>query len=238
MAAKLSFAPDVVLLDIEGTIASQPYVTAVLYSYLRDNLPCYVAARRDDPVVQEILRDTQALAGDDRDPVETLLGWLAEDRKAPPLKKIQGMVWVDGFETGRLKGHMYDDALAALKRWHAAGVPLWIFSSGSVLSQTLFFANQPVPTGDIRFLFSGHFDTDVGAKVETPSYGRIAAAIGVAPERLLFFSDNPRELVAAAAAGLPVVHVVRAEEGTASDPRFPEIASFAEVELSNWPKAA
>jgi enolase-phosphatase E1 len=233
MSSKLVFEPDVVLLDIEGTIASQPYVTAVLYSYLRDNLPDYVDAHRDDPVVQQVLADTLALAGDDRDPVETLLGWLAEDRKAPPLKKIQGMVWVAGFEAGRLQGHIYEDALAALTSWHEAGVPLFIFSSGSVLSQTLFFAN--IPSGDLRPLFSGHYDTDIGAKVETESYRKIAGSIGVDPSRLLFFSDNPRELAAATAAGLPVVHVVREEEGTKPDPRFQAIASFAEVELRRWP---
>lgn len=236
MIEKLVFDPDVVLLDIEGTISSQPFVTAELYSFLRDNLPGFVASHRGDPVVEAILADTLALAGGDGDPVAILLGWLAEDRKAPPLKKIQGMVWVAGFEAGRLKGHIYADALGALGRWHAAGVPMWVFSSGSVLSQTLFFAN--IPSGDLRPFFRGHFDTDLGAKVETASYSKIAAAIGVEPAKLLFFSDNPRELTAATAAGLPVVHVVRAEEGTASDPRFPEIASFDAVELANWPRSA
>ena len=236
MSERFRFEPDVLLVDIEGTIASQPYVTAVLYSYLRDNLADYVATHRGDPVVQQVLDDTIALAGGADDPVATLLGWLAEDRKAPPLKKIQGLVWVAGFEAGRLKGHIYDDALAALQRWQAAGVPVFVFSSGSILSQTLFFANQP--SGDIRPLFRGHFDTDTGAKVEAASYAKIAAAIGVDPWKLLFFSDNPRELVAATAAGLPVVHVVRAEEGTSPDPLFPQIASFAEVEFANWPKAS
>ncbi|MCX5514946.1 acireductone synthase [Kaistia algarum] len=236
MSANLVFEPDVVLLDIEGTIASQPYVTAVLYSYLRDNLKDYVAAHHDDPVVQQILADTVTLAGEPCDPIETLLGWLAEDRKAPPLKKIQGMVWVAGFEAGRLQGHIYDDALAMLKLWHEAGVPLFVFSSGSVLSQTLFFAN--IPSGDLRPLFSGHYDTDIGAKVETESYRKIAGSIGVDPTRLLFFSDNPRELAAATAAGLPVVHVVREEEGTKPDPRFQAITSFEEVELRRWPTAS
>lgn len=233
MATRLAFSPDVVLLDIEGTIASQPYVTAVLYSFLRDNLAGYVEAHGEDPVVQKVLADTIELSGREGDPVATLLGWLAEDRKAPPLKKIQGLVWEDGFRRGGLKGHIYEDALETLNAWHRAGVPLYIFSSGSILSQLLFFEKNA--GGDLRYLFSGHYDTDTGAKVETQSYGKIATSIGVKPDRLLFFSDNPRELVAATAAGLAVVHVVRAEEGTAPDPRFPEIASFAEVELTNWP---
>ncbi|BCP55505.1 enolase-phosphatase E1 [Kaistia sp. 32K] len=223
----LTFTPDVVLLDIEGTISSQSHVTNVLYAYLRERLPAYVAEHRDDPVIQKILADTIALSGTDEDPVETLLGWLAEDKKAPPLKKIQGLIWEHGYAEGAFTGHIFDDALAALQRWHAAGVPLYIFSSGSIQSQVQFFQfNQ---AGDLRSLFNGHFDTDTGAKVETASYGKIAEAIGVAPERLLFFSDNPRELVAATAAKLPVVHVLR--EDTAPDARFPEIRSFDEVEL-------
>jgi len=235
MTSAVSFEPEAVLLDIEGTISSQPYVTAVLYSYLRDNLQSFVAARQGDPVIEQILADTVALAGEGTDPVPQLLAWLAEDRKAPPLKKIQGMVWEQGFETGGLKGQIYDDALATLTRWQADGVPLFVFSSGSILSQLLFFGSNEA--GDLRGLFSGHFDTDTGAKIETESYRKIAAKIGVDPGRLLFFSDNPRELVAATAAGLPVVHVVRAEEGTAPDNRFPEISSFEEVELPNWSKA-
>ena len=225
---KLTYSPDVVLLDIEGTISSQPYVIEVLYGYLRQHMPAYVDAHRDDPVIQQILADTIALAGSDADPVETLLGWLAEDKKAPPLKKIQGLIWENGYAEGAFKGHIYDDALAVLKRWHAAGIPLFIFSSGSIQSQVQFF--QFNRAGDLRYLFKGHFDTDTGAKVETTSYTKIAEAIGVAPERLLFFSDNPRELVAATAAGVPNIHVLR--EDTPPDTRFAEIRSFEEVELT------
>jgi enolase-phosphatase E1 len=231
---KLTFSPEIVLLDIEGTISSQSFVIRVLYSYLRERLPAYVAAHCDDPEIQRILDDTVALAGDGADPVETLLAWLAVDKKAPPLKKVQGLVWEHGYAEGAFKGHIYDDALAVLTRWKTAGVPLYIFSSGSLQSQIQFFQfNQ---AGDLRPLFSGHFDTDTGAKVETGSYLRIAEAIGVAPERMLFFSDNPRELVAAEAAGVPHVQVLR--EDMPADGRFAAIHSFEEVELANWPKPA
>ena len=234
MTEALAFAADVVLLDIEGTISSQSYVVDVMYPYVRDHLPGYVAKHSDDPVIQKILADAEALAGPGSDPVEAMLGWLAEDKKAPPLKKVQGLIWEAGYAEGAFRGHIYDDAHAVLSRWHAAGFPLFIFSSGSVQAQVQFFENNAA--GDLRGLFSGHFDTDIGAKVETGSYRKIAAAIGVPAERLVFFSDNPRELVAATAAGLQVVHVLR--EDTPSDPRFPEIRSFEEVSLRKWPSAA
>jgi len=232
--AKLAFEADAVLLDIEGTISSQSFVIRVLYKYLHERLPAYVTAHRDDPEIQRILADTVALAGDDSDPVETLLAWLAIDKKAPPLKKIQGLIWEHGYAEGAFKGHIYDDAFAVLTRWRAAGVPLYIFSSGSLQSQIQFF--QFNEAGDLRPLFSGHFDTDTGAKVETDSYRKIAAAIGVPTERMLFFSDNPRELVAAEAAGVQRVQVLR--EDMPADGRFAAIHSFEEVELTHWPKPA
>lgn len=234
MAAPLAFAPAAVLLDIEGTITPNSYVVTVMYPWLAEHLPSYIEAHRDDAEVKEILADTLALDGSGADPAGVLLGWLAEDRKAPPLKRLQGLVWDAGYKSGAFAGQIYDDALDALRRWQEAGLPAYIFSSASVLTQTEFFRHSRV--GDIRPLFAGHFDTDVGAKVETRSYHAIAAAIGIAPEALLFFSDNPRELVAASGAGVAVVHVLR--EDTPSDPRFPEIRAFDEVTVTRRPDAA
>lgn len=233
MADRLAFTPAAVLLDIEGTITPNSYVNEVMYPWLAEHLPPYVEAHRDDAEVRQILADTMALDGTGAEPVGVLLGWLAEDRKAPPLKQLQGLVWDAGYRSGAFEGQIYDDALEALKAWQAEGLPAYIFSSASVQTQSEFFRHSRV--GDIRPLFTGHFDTRVGAKVETPSYSAIAAEIGVAPEQLLFFTDNPREVTAALAAGVAVIHVLR--EDTASDPRVPEIRSFAEIEVSRRPGA-
>lgn len=233
MADRLAFTPAAVLLDIEGTITPNSYVNEVMYPWLAAHLPPYVEAHRDDAEVVQILADTMALDGTGAEPVGVLLAWLAEDRKAPPLKQLQGLVWDAGYRAGAFEGQIYDDALEALQAWQAEGLPAYIFSSASVQTQSEFFRHSRV--GDIRPLFAGHFDTRVGAKVETPSYGAIAAEIGVAPEELLFFTDNPREVTAALAAGVAVIHVLR--EDTASDPRVPEIRSFAEIDVTRRPGA-
>src|SRR6218665_1835693 len=41
-------------------------------------------------------------------------------------------------------------------------------------------------------LFSDQFDTTIGAKVEKESYERIAKAIDLSPERILFLTDIPK----------------------------------------------
>ncbi len=230
--SQLQFEAAVVLLDIEGTIGSKTFLTQVLAPYAREYLRSYIAQHQDLPAVVQALQDTVALSGTPGvDPVDTLLEWIDQDRKAPPLKKLQGLVWQAGFEGGAFQGHLFPDAVDALRQWHAQGLPLAIYSSGSVQAQHLYFAHSVA--GNLRPWFVAHFDTDSGAKVEAASYGRIAAALGQAPARVLFASDSVAELQAAQTAGLQVVHVVR--EDTAPDARFAGVHSFAEFQVHRLP---
>ncbi|HYZ48273.1 MAG TPA: acireductone synthase, partial [Sphingomonas sp.] len=132
-------------------------------------------------------------------PVETLERWIDEDRKEPVLKAIQGRIWRDGFERGELKGHIYPDAVAALRRWREQGLRLFVYSSGSVEAQKLLFGHSEA--GDLTPLFEGFFDLSTGSKLEAASYRAIAERIGLEPGEILFFSDNGREVEAARAAG-------------------------------------
>jgi len=87
-----------------------------------------------------------------------------------------------------------------LKGWHAAGLPLYVYSSGSVPAQKLFFGFSDA--GDLSPLVSGWFDTEIGGKREADSYRRIVQAIGVPAGEILFLSDVVEELDAAREAGL------------------------------------
>ena len=109
----------------------------------------------------------------------------------------------------------------------AEGLRLYIYSSGSVRAQLLFFEFNA--DGDLRPLFSGHFDTDIGSKVETASYDRIAADMGAKPRSVVFFSDSMNEIKAARSAGFQTVHVVKDE--TPSDGDATEISDFSEISV-------
>jgi len=110
--------------------------------------------------------------------------------------------------SGELHSHVYDDAVRGLRRWHDGGLRLYVYSSGSVAAQKLFFAHSEA--GDLTPCFSGYFDTETGAKRDAASYRRIATAIGVPPGEILFLSDIVEELDAAAAAGLQTTLLARA----------------------------
>jgi enolase-phosphatase E1 len=84
-------------------------------------------------------------AGPDR-VVEALEGWLSRDEKVTPLKTLQGLIWADGFARGDLTAHFYDDAVPALRRWHDAGLRLYVFSSGSLTAQATWFGTARTAT--------------------------------------------------------------------------------------------
>lgn len=221
--------PAVLLFDIEGTLGSVSFVRDVLFPYARQHLPGYVAAHADVPAVRKALAETRELAGDpSADPLAVLLGWIDEDRKAPPLKALQGLVWERGYADGGFRSHLFGDVAGQLNAWKAAGIGLAVYSSGSVHAQHLYFGHSDA--GDLRGVFQAHYDTAVGAKTEAASYRRIAGDLGVEPADLVFLSDQPAELAAARDAGLGVIQVLR--EGLAADGRFPAVTRLDEIAFS------
>ena len=169
------------LLDIEGTTTSISFVYDVLFPYAASRLPTFIRERWSDPAVVAaralVLADATAeelqLA-----PEESVLAVLrrhmAGDVKAKGLKTLQGLVWQEGYESGAVQGHLYPDVPLALARWKAAGLPVAIYSSGSILSQQLLFRHSIA--GDLTRLLAGHFDTTIGPKREAASYRAIATA--------------------------------------------------------------
>lgn len=218
-----------ILTDIEGTTSAVSFVFEVLFPYAARHLPDYVRAHAQEPAVAAQLDAVRAESGEAQADlarvIEILQDWIAEDRKATPLKALQGMVWARGYRAGELKGHVYPDAVQALKDWKQAGYGLYVYSSGSIQAQRLIFGCSEA--GDLTPLFSGNFDTTSGPKREAGSYTRIAAQIGCPPEEILFLSDIVEELDAARQAGLRTIGLVR-EGGQL--PGHPCVASFAAID--------
>lgn len=202
-----------ILTDLEGTTSSISFVKDVLFPYARSELPRFVREHGQQPEVRRWLDAVAAEHGgicSDEVIVETLQGMIDQDRKHTALKALQGMIWQAGYADGAYAAHVYPDAPTKLREWHAAGHPLYVYSSGSVPAQKMFFAHTAA--GDLAPLFSGYFDTEIGGKRDADSYWRIAAAIERAPQDLVFLSDVVEELDAAREAGLGTVLVDRRED--------------------------
>ena len=211
---------EAVVTDIEGTTTDIGFVHRVLFPYAARALPAYVAAHRAEPALQALLRDVAGQSGrpeaSEAEIVDQLLGWIKLDLKLTPLKTLQGWIWREGYQRGDFTGHVYPDAAACLRRWHAAGLRLYVYSSGSEEAQRLLFGHSD--HGDLTGLFSGYFDTRIGAKREPASYRRIAETVGFPPDRILFLSDIEAELDAARTAGLVTCLLARGCEMTSPHP--------------------
>jgi enolase-phosphatase E1 len=220
-----------ILTDIEGTTSSISFVHETLFPYAKSRLRGFLRAHARRPEVAAHLHAVAMEEGRQltlEDACDVLERWIAEDRKATPLKALQGMVWAEGYAAGELKGHVYPDTPECLRRWHAQGLKLYVYSSGSVEAQQLIFGHTDY--GDLTPLFSGYFDTRVGAKRDVASYRSILSQIGFAAEEVLFLSDIGEELDAAQEAGLKTTQLLR-DARAKPFAQHPAAASFAEVRL-------
>ena len=118
-------------------------------------------------------------------------------------------------------------AIEKLKEWHKK-LPLYVYSSGSIKAQDLFFTYSDA--GNIKGLFKGFFDTTSGGKKETQSYWNIAEAIGAKPEDILFLSDLEDEVTAAHAAGYQTCWLQREKEKAEPLSISPAAINFNEVD--------
>ncbi|MCY1039845.1 acireductone synthase [Corallococcus sp. bb12-1] len=229
--------PIAIVTDVEGTTSSVAFVRDVLFPFARKHLAEYVALHGQQSTVRQCLSDARTLAGepglDDVGTVALLHRWLHEDRKATPLKTLQGLIWAEGYARGELKGHVYADAARELRAWHGRGLRLYVYSSGSVAAQKLLFGYSI--EGDLTPLLSGHFDTTTGPKQEAASYTKIAQALALSPGDILFLSDSVAELDAARQAGLRTACLDRGEvavpqgHGHPTFPDFTSLGSFVRV---------
>lgn len=211
-----------ILLDVEGTTTPLSFVHDVLFPHARGRLREFLLAHSSDG---QTLRDVAALrseherdaasarnppawGGDSLGSAAEYARWLMDqDRKATPLKALQGRIWEEGYGSGVLRGQVYPDVGPAFGRWKGAGKTLAIFSSGSVLAQRLLFTHSEV--GDLERFLSAHFDTTTGPKTEASSYAKIARELGLSPSEVVFLSDVAAELDAARLAGMGTGLVAR-----------------------------
>ncbi|MBP8030847.1 MAG: acireductone synthase, partial [Pseudomonadales bacterium] len=163
-----------VLTDIEGTTSSISFVRDVLFPYAAQHLPMFVRANAQRPDVAEQLQMAAKEAGvaenDYPGIISALQRWIAEDKKITPLKALQGMLWEHGYRHKDYRAHVYPDAYQQLKNWHERNMSLYVYSSGSIQAQRLFFGYSEF--GDMTPFFSGYFDTTSGAKQDAESYRR------------------------------------------------------------------
>ncbi|CAG5133745.1 unnamed protein product [Candidula unifasciata] len=218
-----------IVFDIEGTTTPISFVKDTLFPYVRNNIESYLNKNFDNPEVQKAISALREQAAKEKSEtvegvveipssdaskedvikavVANVQGQMDADRKTTELKNLQGLIWKDAYESKEIKGELFEDVAPMLKMLAEEGLQLYVYSSGSVESQKLLFANSV--QGDLSDVFSGYFDTTTGSKTDSASYKKIAAEIKVEPNSILFLTDIPQEAEAAVTAGLRSALVIR-----------------------------
>ncbi|MEZ6096242.1 MAG: acireductone synthase [Pirellulaceae bacterium] len=232
-----------VVLDIEGTTSSIHFVTDTMFPYVREHLAEFLHSHGSQGDVVEVATliqseakeagwqdDHQETSPEHANLISAVHFLMDRDSKTTGLKKLQGMIWKDGFESHQMVAHVYNEVPECLNAWKSQGLDLRIYSSGSIAAQKLFFGHTTA--GNLLSLFSHHYDTTTGMKREVGSYQAIVSDIGIPASDVVFVSDVVEELDAASAAGLQCVLSVRpGNPPQRADHNFPAIESFKQIEL-------
>lgn len=230
-----------VLTDIEGTTSSISFVKEVLFPYAAKEMLSFLQKNwANDSVAKQITAisaESGTNVGTPEQANDILQRWITADKKATALKALQGMIWKAGYEDGSYRAHMYPDVAHQLATWREQGLILYVYSSGSIAAQKLFFRYSEA--GDLTPLFSDYFDTTFGGKREEESYRRIAHNIGFPEDEILFLSDIKEELDAAKNAGMQTTLLDRQHSLSSSTAQpsphapHPSVNSFSDIKLSS-----
>ncbi|MFO0883733.1 MAG: acireductone synthase [Pirellulales bacterium] len=247
----MQFAGRAIVVDIEGTTSSIAFVHQVMFPFVRRELDAYLRSHWTDADVEQACNQVAKDAGHANFAAWLMLAGIAEndsaaaqelvkkevhrlmdgDVKATGLKALQGLIWEAGFASGELVADVFADVPPALDAWNAAGKDVRVYSSGSIKAQLLFFGHTQF--GNLLSKFRGHFDTTIGNKREAASYGRIADAMGMPANEILFVSDLVAELDAAQKAGMQTALTMRpGNPPLSAATTHPLIHSLAEIELA------
>jgi len=64
--------------------------------------------------------------------------FIEKDIKDTLLKELQGHMWEEGFKSGELRGHIYEDAYIKLKELKEKGYKIFVYSSGKRLKRSRY----------------------------------------------------------------------------------------------------
>lgn len=141
-------------------------------------------------------------------------------------------IWLDGQMKGVLKTHIYRDVAEMMYKWKMDDkVAIYIYSSARADVQMLMFACTEF--GSLLHLIDGHFDSKIGTKTANETYNRIAQAISLPPQSIVFFTDDAKEARSAKNCGYKVF-LVKRERKTFSPieaAQFDIISSFDKVKF-------
>ncbi|MGP6240180.1 acireductone synthase [Cuniculiplasma sp. SKW4] len=233
----------VILMDIEGTSVPIQFVHKDMFQYARDHLDDFLRRNLYSDEIKRLLIhilnefkrahnsnvNIEYNENNLEDISRIVKTMIDEDSKYGALKELEGLIWKEGFEDGTLMCTLYPEVKESVMRWKSRGLRVFIYSSGSVMSQKLLFGHTS--EGNLSQMLDGYFDTKVGSKKEKDSYMKIANQIGENPRNILFLSDSEEEIIAAQSAGMLCYLVRRDGYDNKWNKGIEKIENFQDIKL-------
>lgn len=211
------------LIDIEGTISPISFVKDVLFPYSKEKVCDYL--KNNEKYLDTLLKELKEITKEEDISLicEKLKEFIDLDLKLKPLKDLQGLIWEEGFLSKVFVAPIYEDAYRFLEKAKEKGYELYIYSSGSLKAQDLFFSNTNY--GNIKYFFNGFFDTSIGSKKDPKSYLNILKETKKKSNEVIFLTDSLDEINASREANIESILVDREDKLSFS----PKINSFDEL---------
>ena len=235
--------PQAVILDVGGTTTSWDYFRTTLRPFLESHTRSYLTRNFYKPVVQDIvnkLRKEQDKTGSetrippDKASLEEIVHAInkvvqtqLESRgdKSRTVVSLCHLVWTHGFESGDLKGHVYNDVPAALRNWRRNSVKIFTISVLSLEMQELTFVRSQF--GNLNQFIEGYFSTeDYGKSREC--FKKICKRIKVSPTEVVYVTNRWKDADAAKKTGIKTILIDR----TSSVQNREKVKSLREI---TWP---
>jgi enolase-phosphatase E1 len=243
--------PKAIILDIEGTTTSANYYPSAVAPYIRNNIENYLKAHWNEEHVQSIVRDLRVQAAQNPEMPKILdksQGATLYDIQKSCLNHIEFLfrnnittiallyfqmyIWLDGQMKGILKTHIFPDVAEMMYKWKfEEHIAIYIYSSARADVQMLMFACTEY--GSLLHLIDGHFDSKIGTKTANETYSRIAQAIQLPANSLVFLTDDAKEARSAKNCGCKVL-LVKRERKTFSPievAQFDIVSSFDRIKF-------
>lgn len=204
--------PQVIITDVEGTTTDSSYFGSHIVPYVRENSTRFVEDtlrdnRSTKDAVDKFTQDCRSgrfpipRHGSDRDIAraveDNLLDQIDNKFFTQGTMALILLISMDGYSSGRLKCHMYDEVAAAFYFWkESLNIDICPISGGipEVLKLRFTFSVD----GCLDTLVHRYFSTDdIGSKRDRNTFHRLERELNVRSRDALFLTDDPREAAAA-----------------------------------------
>ena len=223
--------PNNILLDLYGCVASWNFIQDTLKPYFYQHIQSYLEEHWNDNKIQRIIQrfreqaiihqnydsNIPQIEAADKDKESVLnsaivhIRWLAQSGNRTSYDAyniLRNLIWTDGYKSGQLKTHVFDDVPDAFHQWRMVQfIKLYGFASGPSEGQKLYY--KSTIKGDLTKYFNNFIDASGKKKLDPKKYEILAKSLRDIPKNIVFFTDSTEEAKAAQEAGMISVVVIR-----------------------------